>query len=101
MADNAIRPACRLKTSSARVSRHLSPAPLGRELAQLDQLADIYITHIEPGELEMVMAEVGRSHHKIRVPNNANAGSRVTSGKASSSLCAASMRSNGSRCSSA
>jgi ribonuclease BN (tRNA processing enzyme) len=52
----------------ARVSRHLSPALLGRELAQLDQPADIYITHIKPGELDVVMAEIGRldTPHRIR-----------------------------------
>jgi ribonuclease BN (tRNA processing enzyme) len=52
----------------ARISRHLSPALLGAELAQLDQPADIFITHIKPGELEAVMAEIGRldTPHRIR-----------------------------------
>jgi len=52
----------------ARISRHLSPALLCKELAQLDQAADIYITHIKPGELEVVMAEIGRldTPHRIR-----------------------------------
>jgi ribonuclease BN (tRNA processing enzyme) len=52
----------------ARVSRHLSPALLARELAQLDQPAAIYITHIKPGELEVVMAEIARleTPHRIR-----------------------------------
>ncbi len=52
----------------ARVSRHLSPTLLGRELAQLHQPADIYITHIKPGELEVVMTEIGRldTPHRIR-----------------------------------
>ena len=52
----------------ARVSRHLSPALLGRELAQLEQPADIYITPIKPGELDVVMAEIGRldTPHRIR-----------------------------------
>ncbi len=52
----------------ARVSRHLSPALLRRELAQLDQPADIYITHIKPGELDVVMAEIARldTPHRIR-----------------------------------
>lgn len=51
----------------ARVSRHLSPALLGRELAQLEQQADIYITHVKPGELDVVMAEIGRldTPHRI------------------------------------
>lgn len=52
----------------ARVSRHLSPALLRAELAQLKQPADVCITHIKPGELELVMAEIGRLDmpHRIR-----------------------------------
>ena len=52
----------------ARLSRHLCPALLGRELAQLRTGADIYITHIKPGELDGVMAEIARldTPHRIR-----------------------------------
>ncbi|MGL6112616.1 MAG: MBL fold metallo-hydrolase [Rubrivivax sp.] len=52
----------------ARISRHLSPALLCKELAQLDQPADVFITHIKPGELAVVMAEIGRldTPHRIR-----------------------------------
>lgn len=42
----------------------------------------------------------GVAYQSVRIPNRVNAGSRVTSGRRSSSLCPASMRSNGSRCSS-
>ncbi len=42
----------------AAVSRHLHPAALGQELLQLRQPADVYITHIKPGELDAVMAEI-------------------------------------------
>jgi len=42
----------------ARISRHLCPSVLGQELAQLGGSVDVYITHIKPGELESVMAEV-------------------------------------------
>ncbi len=42
----------------AAVSRHLHPAALGRELQQLQQPAQVYITHIKPGELAAVMAEI-------------------------------------------
>ncbi len=42
----------------AAVSRHLHPAALGRELQQLQQAAAVYITHIKPGELDAVMAEI-------------------------------------------
>lgn len=43
----------------ARISRHLSPTLLGGELAQFTQPADVYITHIKPGELDVAMAEIG------------------------------------------
>ena len=52
----------------ARISRHLSPALLGAELARFKQPADVFITHIKPGELDVVMAEIGRldTPHRIR-----------------------------------
>ncbi len=51
----------------ARISRHLCPAAPGHELAQLDGSVDVHITHIDPGESEAVMAEIGRlgSPHRI------------------------------------
>ncbi len=51
----------------ARISRHLCPAALGRELHQLAQPADVYITHIKPGESEAVMAQIAElgSRHRI------------------------------------
>jgi ribonuclease BN (tRNA processing enzyme) len=42
----------------AAVSRHLHPRALGHELAQLAQGAEVYITHIKPGELDAVMGEI-------------------------------------------
>ena len=52
----------------ARISRHLCPALLCQELAQLHQRADVYITHIKPGDLDVVMPEIGRldTPHRIR-----------------------------------
>lgn len=52
----------------AYISRHLCPAALGHELAQLAGSVDVHITHIKPGELEAVMEEIGRlgSPHRIR-----------------------------------
>ena len=44
----------------ARISRHLCPTALGAELAQLSGSVDVHITHIKPGEMEAVMAEIGR-----------------------------------------
>jgi len=52
----------------ARISRHLSPTLLREELAQLGRSTDVYITHIKPGELELVMTEIGAqgSRHRIQ-----------------------------------
>ncbi|MEO8125011.1 MAG: 3',5'-cyclic-nucleotide phosphodiesterase [Burkholderiales bacterium] len=55
----------------AGISRHLCPATLGTELAQLsgplNASVDVYITHIKPGELNAVMAEIARidTPHRI------------------------------------
>lgn len=43
----------------ATISRHLHPAALGRQLAQLADGVQVYITHIKPGELDPVMSEIG------------------------------------------
>ena len=52
----------------ARISRHLSPTLLGRELAQFDQPAQVFITHIKPGEMDVAMAEIARLQlpHRIQ-----------------------------------
>ena len=52
----------------AAVSRHLHPAALGHELRQLQQAAQVYITHIKPGELDAVMAEIAAldPRHPVR-----------------------------------
>jgi len=51
----------------ARISRHLCPAALGHELAQLDGSVDVHITHIKPGEMDAVMSEIGKlgTPHRI------------------------------------
>jgi ribonuclease BN (tRNA processing enzyme) len=49
----------------ARISRHLCPATLGLELAELEGSVDVYITHVKPGESENVMQQIealGLSH---------------------------------------
>ena len=52
----------------ARISRHLCPATLGHELAQLAGSVDVHITHIKPGEERAVMAEVAplESRHRLQ-----------------------------------
>ena len=51
----------------AAISQHLCPAQLQQELAHLAGPAEVYITHIKPGEVETVMAEIGAqaSPHRI------------------------------------
>ncbi|MDO9315968.1 MAG: 3',5'-cyclic-nucleotide phosphodiesterase [Burkholderiaceae bacterium] len=51
----------------AQISRHLCPSALGRELAQLAGGVDVRITHIKPGEMSAVMAEIGRLDLRHRV----------------------------------
>lgn len=42
----------------ARISQHLCPRSLAQELRQLVQPAEVYITHIKPGEIEAVMQAI-------------------------------------------
>lgn len=51
----------------ARISQHLCPSELREELAQLKAPADVYITHIKPGEVDAVMSEIAAqgSPHRI------------------------------------
>ena len=51
----------------ARISRHLCPTTLGRELAQLGGSVEVLITHIKPGELDAVMSEIGAMHSPHRI----------------------------------
>ena len=51
----------------ASISQHLCPSQLQTELAALPAPADVYITHIKPGEVDAVMSEIAaqRSRHRI------------------------------------
>jgi cAMP phosphodiesterase len=51
----------------AKISSHLCPAALGKELAQLDGSVAVHITHIKPGEVAAVMAQIEAlgSRHQI------------------------------------
>ncbi len=46
------------ESNIATISRHLSPAALAVELAQLNGHVQVHITHIKPGETPSVMAEI-------------------------------------------
>jgi ribonuclease BN (tRNA processing enzyme) len=52
----------------ARVSQHLCPSRLRVELEQFQSAAEVWITHIKPGEVDAVMSEIGAlaSRHRIR-----------------------------------
>jgi ribonuclease BN (tRNA processing enzyme) len=42
----------------AQISKHLCPSLLVEELAQLQRDAEIYITHLKPGQIELTMQEI-------------------------------------------
>ena len=50
----------------ADISRHLCPATLAEELAKLERNAEIYITHLKPGEIEPTMLEIEECAGKFR-----------------------------------
>jgi ribonuclease BN (tRNA processing enzyme) len=50
----------------AEISRHLCPATLAEELAKLERNAEIYITHLKPGEIEPTMLEIEECAGKFR-----------------------------------
>ncbi|HEV8108366.1 MAG TPA: 3',5'-cyclic-nucleotide phosphodiesterase, partial [Burkholderiales bacterium] len=45
----------------AEISRHLCPMTLAEELKKLERGAEIYITHLKPGEIEPTMLEIEES----------------------------------------
>ncbi|RVU49131.1 MBL fold metallo-hydrolase [Rubrivivax rivuli] len=51
----------------ATISQHLCPSQLQRELEGFEQGAEVYITHIKPGELDAVMTEVGAQAGRHRI----------------------------------
>jgi len=50
----------------AEISRHLCPSMLAGELAKFEGRAEIWITHLKPGEIELIMAEVEASTGSLR-----------------------------------
>ena len=50
----------------AEISRHLCPATLAEELAKFEREAEIYITHMKPGEIEPTMLEIEECAGKFR-----------------------------------
>jgi ribonuclease BN (tRNA processing enzyme) len=50
----------------ADISRHLCPATLAEELAKLERNAEIYISHLKPGEIEPTMLEIEECAGRFR-----------------------------------
>ncbi|QNM97356.1 3',5'-cyclic-nucleotide phosphodiesterase [Chitinimonas koreensis] len=57
---------CNRERALAEASRHLCPAMLAEELARLTRPAEIYITHLKPGEIELTMQEIGEDAAAFR-----------------------------------
>jgi ribonuclease BN (tRNA processing enzyme) len=49
---------CNRERELAVASKHLCPSLLAEELAKLERSAEIYITHLKPGENELTMQEI-------------------------------------------
>lgn len=49
---------CNREKDLAVLSKHLCPSMLAEELAKLERSAEIFITHLKPGEIELTMQEV-------------------------------------------
>jgi len=49
---------CEQERDLAIASKHLCPSLLAEELAKLRRTAEIYITHLKPGEMEQTMQEI-------------------------------------------
>jgi ribonuclease BN (tRNA processing enzyme) len=49
---------CNRERELAVISKHLCPSMLAEELAKLERSAEIYITHLKPGEIELTMQEI-------------------------------------------
>lgn len=50
----------------ARISKHLCPSMLFNELAKLKRAAEIYITHLKPGEGEEIMQEIAEIFAELK-----------------------------------
>jgi ribonuclease BN (tRNA processing enzyme) len=55
------------------LSKHLCPSLLVEELAKFKGEAEIFITHLKPGEVELIMREIDQTkqkHHPKMLLNN-------------------------------
>ena len=49
---------CNRDRALAEISKHLCPATLAEELGKLSRNAEVYVTHLKPGEIELTMREI-------------------------------------------
>lgn len=49
---------CNREKDLAIASKHLCPSMLADELAKLERSAEVYVTHLKPGEIELTMQEI-------------------------------------------
>ena len=50
----------------AELSKHLCPSMLAEELVKFERDAEIYVTHLKPGETELTMQEIEESSNRIQ-----------------------------------
>ena len=50
----------------AELSKHLCPSMLAEELVKFERDAEIYVTHLKPGETELTMQEIEESSGRLR-----------------------------------
>ncbi len=50
----------------AELSRHLCPSMLAEELVKFERDADVYVTHLKPGETELTMQEIEESSGRLQ-----------------------------------
>lgn len=50
----------------AELSRHLCPSMLAEELVKLERDAEVYVTHLKPGETELTMQEIEESSGRLQ-----------------------------------
>lgn len=63
---------CNRERDLAIASKHLCPSLLAEELAKLERNAEVFITHLKPGEIELTMQEIEEcaGQHKPRMLQN-------------------------------
>lgn len=57
---------CNRERDLAIAAKHLCPSMLAEELAKLERSAEIFITHLKPGEIELTMEEIEEACGQLR-----------------------------------